>query len=162
MGMRENLNRDLKAKLHTFDLFESYYCADPLASKLKPMLDAGVLSPNSLEAISKDENARFRGVFEEIHNAEPYYETIVLESSALPDHPSEGASSSFTLSHIRKMGAFFIDGCKSWYATKFFLCESFKYATPRDILYVSRPWPVYLLLDKICHNRFERLFSFFW
>lgn len=59
MGMREKLSRDPKTKLHTFDLFESYYSADSLMLMLKPMVDAAILSLKSVEKFLKIQTLNF-------------------------------------------------------------------------------------------------------
>lgn len=130
LGMANNINRNELSKLYTIDNFESYYNADQLTDFLSPLVSKGVLSKKHLDSLSRSPKSSFLNIFEAIHSEHRYYEQIEVISEGLPDTYEPDLESHFSETKIKNVGAFFIDGCKSWYSTKFFLEKSFAMAIP--------------------------------
>jgi hypothetical protein len=125
-GMLENKNRNPKATLHTHDRFVAYYDRERLLELLRPLIDAGVFAGEAqrkLEGLA--EMPDFREIFDEIHSDTPYSSILSAHKSVLPGAREELA----TTDHLFRSDAsnsydiVFVDGCKSWYATKYFAQE---------------------------------------
>jgi len=81
----------------------------------------GELSPELVARI--DASAGFREAFGAIHSEKPYSALLHVEEAWLPMEPADEA----TLQHPLQLGGekmfdlVFVDGCKSWFATKRFM-----------------------------------------
>jgi hypothetical protein len=134
-GMLANPSRAADARLHTYDRFEEYYYGDELRAYVEPLVAAGILDEAAVEAIGDSpsfDRAGFRDLFLRIHSGTSYERLLVVRSEPLPETPDEARQhpSAFRLSPDRVLSAFFVDGCKSWYATKHFLREAVPRSSP--------------------------------
>jgi hypothetical protein len=65
----------------------------------------------------------FGEVFDAVHRGTPYAALVERRDKPLPDTPEEArtASGLFELDEGVELDAVFVDGCKSWYGTKYFM-----------------------------------------
>lgn len=122
LGMAANPHRNPETKFYTCDRFEGYYDPQLLSNFLQSSFDEGRL-PADLKT-KVEESTSFLEVFQSFHSHQPYSDFLVPSSQVLPDeaeqvgqleHPFEPPNSQF--------GVVFVDGCKSWYGTKYFLLK---------------------------------------
>jgi Methyltransferase domain len=133
-GMLANPARSPDSLLHTYDRFEAYYYGDELRAYVEPLVAGGVIDASAVEAIGSEasfEGAGFRELFARIHSGTSYEALLAVRSEPLPDTPDEirARPPDFKLPD-RELSAFFVDGCKSWYATKHFVREAVPRASP--------------------------------
>jgi len=122
-GMQVNPNRLDRSKLHTFDKFENYYNPDRLLSFLAPLFENGSLKEEVCEQIKRSSD--FLDIFRLIHQEHEYYPLIKQKRGVLPDQVEDTANleNIFKLPPGLMLDAVFVDGCKSWYGTKYFMRE---------------------------------------
>jgi hypothetical protein len=142
LGMEANPRRRADARLYTADKFSDYYKPEDLEGYLKPLFERGVLTAEDREAIGT--KGRFRQVFDRIHQRQPYHAFLEVMDGVLPDLPEHQASGGafLNLAPIAPVDAFFIDGCKSWYGTKYMLREAARCAAP-NALYIFQDYGMY-------------------
>ena len=129
LGMLANPARGDAARLHVFDRFAEYHEPAELLRQLEPLFEAGLLAPGVRTSIAR--SGSFADVFDALHAATPYAELIDARAKPLPDVPEErGREDVFELGDVGPVEAFFVDGCKSWYATKHFALHAAGAATP--------------------------------
>jgi hypothetical protein len=119
-GMLHNPRRRPERRLYTFDRFEGYFEAGPLLAMLEPH---GVVDDAVRRAI--EESTSFRLVFDRLHEKQPYWPLVVVQDRPLPSEPTEteAPNRAFALPEGLEVGAAFVDGCKSWFATKRFMAD---------------------------------------
>lgn len=127
MGMEENPNRCHKSRLFTADKFSGYYDREALEDYLKPLFNNGTLSEEDRSSIGV--HGSFRQIFERIHLRQSYGLFLEVLDGVLPD-TADSTAGSLNLAGIAPVGAFFIDGCKSWYGTKYFFKQAATCASP--------------------------------
>ncbi len=130
LGIRDNPRRGPDSRLYTYDRFGHYYSRDALINFLGPLVASGTLSEEDLGSIG--DTGTFLEVFNRIHKECDYGDLIVPVDRGLPNLPekSGGASDWFALPAGVDFDAFFVDGCKAWYATKYFMRECCRVAEP--------------------------------
>jgi hypothetical protein len=128
LGMRDNPHRGPGSRLHTFDRFGKYYSRDALVEFLTPLLDSQTLSEEELGSV--DEIGSFLVVFNRIHKGCDYGDLILPVDRELPELPTAEPRDWFALPAGVEFDAFFVDGCKAWYATKYFMRECCRGAEP--------------------------------
>jgi hypothetical protein len=122
MGMMHHCGFRECCRLDTCDRFKGYYDRQALLDYLRPAFAGGLLSPSDRDAIGS--SASFREVFERLHENEPYYRILNILHNPLPDRPEDvGMEGMFRADPIRHYTAVFVDGCKSWYSTKYLVKE---------------------------------------
>lgn len=122
LGMIANPRCAPQAHLLTFDRFGSYGNPEDLIRFLRPVFDAGLLKPRDAEGIRASNS--FRDVFEKIHADGPYRSRIEVVEKPVPDTAREEADNSrqwFEIPANADVTACFVDGCKSWYGTRYFM-----------------------------------------
>ena len=73
-----------------------------------------------MEAIGDD--GEFKSVFERLHGGTDYAGLIRMERQALPEtREDEQRASGWLQAPERPLSVLFVDGCKAWYATKYFM-----------------------------------------
>lgn len=122
MGMLENQNYD-GGKFYTYDRFLGHRQGEELIDFLKPLFAKGILQEDKKERIKS--LTMWKEVFELIHNQYEYSKIISVAEGALPVLPHEvhEIENIFKVEPAARFGAVFIDGCKSWYGTKYFMRE---------------------------------------
>jgi len=122
-GMQVNPNRLDRTKLHTFDKFDNYYKPDQLLNFLSPLFESGALKEEAGEQIKHSSD--FMNVFRLIHREHEYYHLIKQKRGVLPDKVEDTVNleNIFKLAPGLMFDAVFVDGCKSWYGTKYFMRE---------------------------------------
>jgi len=129
MGMQANVNRDAAARMIISDRFSFYHTREALEAILKPLFDRGVLSAADRNLIG--EQASFREIYRRIHEKSSYFPLMHIRDQVLPDLPEAASQSGLVdLAAEGTFSAFFVDGCKSWYSTKYFMVQSARSAAP--------------------------------
>ena len=131
-GMLANPACSPDALLYTYDRFEEYYYGNELRAYVEPLVHGGFLDAAAVEAIggaASFEDAGFYDLFSHIHRGTSYEHLLVVRNEPLPDAP-EAVGERVQLPDERHLSAFFVDGCKSWYATKYFLREALPRSSP--------------------------------
>jgi hypothetical protein len=131
LGMRDNPRREPGSRLHTYDRFGKYYTREALIKLLAPLVDSRVLGEEELGSV--DESGSFLEVFNRIHKGCDYGDLLIPVDQELPTSPGAGPSAWFALPAGVAFDAFFVDGCKSWYATKYFMRECCRVAEPGSV-----------------------------
>ena len=128
MGMLANPRRQTQCKLYTCDRFREYYSPAALQKVLAPLVQRGIVSPGDLEEIRQD--ASFRAVFNVLHRAQNYFPMLEIMDKGVPDLVEESSGNHMHLPAGQEFDVFFVDGCKSWYGTKYFMLEACRNAMP--------------------------------
>ena len=141
MGMQAHANRDPAARFIISDRFSFYHSREALEAILKPLFERGVLGEADRNLIG--EQASFREIYRRIHEKSSYYPLMEIRDQILPDWPEEAASCGLVdLPAEGTFGAFFIDGCKSWYSTKYFMVQSARCAANGSAyIFQDYAWP---------------------
>jgi hypothetical protein len=125
LGMLANPRRRSGALLHTFD----WFAADE--GDLPPVWDqliaAGMITRADYKEMQR--SGSFQKVFDKIHSGHDYSPILRTHEAYLPGHRDEAAPGRkfFELPEGRVFNIVFVDGCKSWYGTKYWavrMCES--------------------------------------
>lgn len=121
LGMSENVSRLPAARLHTYDRFKFYGGASHVLNVVEPLFQRGVLSEKDRCHIS--ETTSFMEVFQRVHANRPYSELIKCSVGVLPDSPNDmnTCENCFTVPRDLNLDAVFVDGCKGWFATRYFM-----------------------------------------
>lgn len=125
LGMLANPRRQSGCRLYTFDRFRDYYYStDEFVQYLEPLFSAGLLPPELKETVRRSNS--FREVFDRLHAQQPYRGLLVAKDALLPEteeelnlHPNL-----FVLEPTQRFSAVFVDGCKSWFATRYFFSQT--------------------------------------
>lgn len=136
LGMLHNPRRQ-NGKLFTYDRFQDYFEVSRLTEYLQPLVDTGELDESTIRELGKE--APFIEIFKKIHGKKDYYACLEPSNHGVPDlveQVNEGPWMS--LPDGFQTDAVFIDGCKSWYGTKYFM----KLMAP-----VARPGATFLFQD---------------
>lgn len=131
-GMLDNPRRNPNSLFYTYDKFTGYYDGAGLADMLDPLFKSGELSLEIKEQLKNGQhNSRFLDIFNFIHQGKDYWPLMVPSDNVLPDLPEQVYSQTNTLflTPDTKFDVAFVDGCKSWFSTKFFLMEMSKCST---------------------------------
>jgi tetratricopeptide (TPR) repeat protein len=120
LGMLANPHRTPGALLQTFDWF--YYGSDTDASgvSFEAMIQAGLIS--SAQKREMEANRSFKAVFDSLHSGQDYSPLVRAHVAYLPGSPGDVAKTgdpAFELPEGRRFSLVFIDGCKSWYGTRY-------------------------------------------
>ncbi|MBD1912361.1 MULTISPECIES: hypothetical protein [unclassified Leptolyngbya] len=122
LGMAANPQRNPETKFYTCDRFDEYYDPQQLSNFLQTSFEEGRL-PADLKA-TVETSTSFLEVFQRFHENQPYSAFLVSQSQALPDYPEQvGQLEQEFEPPDSQFGAVFVDGCKSWYGTQYFLLK---------------------------------------
>jgi hypothetical protein len=122
MGMLRHSRFRESCRLDTCDKFQGYYDRQALLDYLQPAFGSGQLAPAVRDAIGS--SASFREVFAHLHERESYYRILNILNTPLPDRPKDaGTDGTFKADPHRHYTAIFVDGCKSWFSTKYLVKE---------------------------------------
>jgi hypothetical protein len=120
LGMLANPKRSSGALLQTFDWF--YYASDTDAAGVS--FDAMIRSRliSSGQKREMEQSKSFKGVFDTLHSGHDYSPLVRAHVAYLPGAPGATAKTgepTFELPEGRRYSLVFIDGCKSWYGTRY-------------------------------------------
>jgi hypothetical protein len=121
LGMLANPARQDAARLDTHDWFNSAIGLDVDDASFERMIQQGLLRRETRQQQLASHS--FRGVFEELHAGHDYSDLLRIHTAALPGSPAEVD----TMANVYRQRAdarydlVFVDGCKSWYGTRWFL-----------------------------------------
>lgn len=121
LGMWNHPARDLNSRLYVFDRFDNYYDEAGLIKFVDPLFESGVLRLEDRDVILKSDSFEF--IFHKVHAGYPYHDLIHSTNGPLPDAPGEEAALTriFSPPRDRFFSAVFVDGCKSWFGTRYFM-----------------------------------------
>lgn len=119
LGMMENPCREKTSRFLTFDKFKEYHPVDDLGGILKPYFAARGLDDAAGRELIGD--GHFLDVFRRIHRDQAYSAILVEKDHVLPDWPGEENElpNAIKIDAECCFHAAFIDGCKSWYGTRY-------------------------------------------
>lgn len=144
MGMLENPRRAADARLLTFDRFRAYYNGEALAQALEPQFQDGSLPSEARQMLTA--SGDFFEAFRLLHSSQDYWGLIDARVGVLPDlAETPQTAETLALPEDAAFGLVFVDGCKSWYATRWFLARA---------MHQSLPGTVYAFQDYGWHTCF--------
>lgn len=127
LGMLRNPHRSPTTRLRTYDTFQGYGTPESFCNFLKPLFDRGTL-PQTIrgELIAQGADFRFLSVFEKLHGAQPYAAFLEVFDSPAASTPQElnSGKSIMRLDPKHRYEVVFVDGCKSWFGTKYFMQQA--------------------------------------
>ncbi|WP_028065379.1 tetratricopeptide repeat protein [Solirubrobacter soli] len=131
LGMLGSANRSPDARLQTFDWF--YYGSDTDASGVSfdAMIRQRLISSGQKREM--EESRSFKAVFDTLHSGHDYSPLVNSHVAYLPGAPGDVAKTgepTFSLPEGRRYSLVFIDGCKSWYGTRFTFEQLAPYIEP--------------------------------
>lgn len=120
-GMIENPKLHTNSRLYTTDRFSLYYDKDRLSNLLQPLFNNGTLKQSDFN-FEENPKCKFQDIFRKIHISEDYYKLVEIIDEILPDLKEQlnYGEKFLELNEMSKFSVFFIDGCKSWFSTKYF------------------------------------------
>jgi hypothetical protein len=130
LGMLQNPKRDPGARLYTYDKFEKYYNREELLSALDHLFQKGILPEEVKDQIRRSDN--FLEIFQLLHKDREYYPLIRPRVGVLPNTKDEVGRLEriFALDKGQEFDLVFVDGCKGWYPTKYFMLELAAHTEP--------------------------------
>jgi len=157
LGMLANPRRKPSAKYHTYDIFSSYYDKIRLVERLKNLFVSGILDEQyKQQLLDGPEFPDFYDLFLKLHKPTKYAEFLSIHNQALPElleYIPHMEKPIFAVEPGSQINVVFIDGCKSWYGTKYFMREVVGHTSPgayfifQDYGWYSCFWlPVFLTL----------------
>ena len=133
-GMLANPRRSDESKFWSFDKFENYSTSDVLRQIGAPLVEKGLMGSADLERCA--ETRDFLELFRILHQGKRYMEGLLqVERRVLPHEEGVdlGSDRELVLSEwAPRFPAVFVDGCKSWYSTRFFMMQVAASAEPGD------------------------------
>ena len=125
LGMMHNAARSPEARYLVYDRFIAYYDKTKFFERLAPLFQQGILGAADREAVERGpELPEFHEIFRKIHSNMSYSSILSTHKARLPDTPRHIAQIGDQIVSIpqgTKLDIAFIDGCKSWFATKYFM-----------------------------------------
>jgi len=123
LGMCDNPNASSGSKLYTYDRFRCYHDPQHLIKTLNPLVMSGALNQADLDGMGGSVN--FLEIFKKIHSGHDYFRCVCPIDQGVPDRPADvrEAAPLFRIGEDVLADAVFVDGCKSWYGTKYFMSE---------------------------------------
>lgn len=125
MGMMDNPVRSSNAKYLVYDRFIAYYERPKFIERLAPLFQKAVLGPDDLDAIQRGPlHPEFFEIFKKIHSRTSYAGILNAYKARLPDtraHIEQIGADIVTIPPDTMLDIAFIDGCKSWFSTKYFM-----------------------------------------
>lgn len=126
LGMMANKKFNPQSKIKTYDCWD-YGDLEFLKNHLNPFYVSGVISPENMNNILN--NPTQKNAFYNLHKDHDYFSIIETYESILPQTKDNLSDSNIlTIAPDSDINSFFIDGCKSWYGTKYFFRQSLRAA----------------------------------
>jgi hypothetical protein len=120
LGMLANPKRRRDAQLHTFDWFYYGPDTDAAAVPFDAMIQSHLISSGQKREMEAAKS--FKAVFDSLHSGHDYSPLVNAHVAYLPGAPGDTAKTgepTFELPRDRRYSLVFIDGCKSWYGTRY-------------------------------------------
>jgi hypothetical protein len=119
IGMLLNPRRSPSAKLYTYDWFSTRVPLDVRPDAWDRLVAKGVLEPEQAATV---ESGSFLEAFRAIHAGQDYSPLVRPAVGYLPGAPGDNPFGDPLFEPAdREFGIVFVDGCKSWYGTRYFL-----------------------------------------
>ena len=121
LGMLANATRDPAAKLQTHDWFNSNVELDVPPRAFDQLIAQGLLDPAAREEMER--TGSFKPVFDDVHSGHDYSGLIAAHTAALPGSPEDEQTMAdlFSPDPDAIWNVLLVDGCKSWFGTRYFL-----------------------------------------
>jgi hypothetical protein len=121
LGMLHHPNRDPDALLHTFDWFAAH--EGDLPPVWEQLIAARIIDRSDYEEMLA--SGSFQKVFDRIHSGQDYSPLVRSHEAYLPGRPGDAPEGRklFEVPEGRTFDIVFVDGCKSWYGTKYWAME---------------------------------------
>ena len=136
-GMLANPGRSEGSRFFTFDKFENYSRPEVIQEIGAPLVVQGLLSQEELDRCA--ETKSFMRVFDALHAGRRYREELLqVERRMLPHEESAPLADGERLvlkEWAARFPVVFVDGCKSWYSTRFFMMQVAEAAESGDWLF---------------------------
>ncbi|QDU61542.1 hypothetical protein Pan216_24030 [Planctomycetes bacterium Pan216] len=109
-----------KRRLLTIDRFEGYYNTAELKRTTEPLVRRYGAGRDLLPSLDR---GSFHELFHATHAASDYGSFLEIVKASLPDRPEASVPDSLVraMDSLGPIGLLMVDGCKSWYATKFLM-----------------------------------------
>lgn len=120
LGMLANPDRSADAQLHTFDWFFYGSETDVAGIPFDRMLARGLITKSDIRSMRARHT--FRPLFDVLHGGHDYSELLHTHTAYLPGAPGDAPATGEPLFEVpegRRFSLVFIDGCKSWYGTRY-------------------------------------------
>jgi SAM-dependent methyltransferase/predicted O-methyltransferase YrrM len=117
LGMTGNQQGEFR-KFVSCDRFEGYHDPKRLVEETRPLWEN---LKESQTVLAELREGRWYSLFRRCHEPSVYGEFLTIVEASLPDRPGEGETVTAigdAVSEAGDLSVLFIDGCKSWYATK--------------------------------------------
>jgi hypothetical protein len=142
-GMLANPRRAVDTRFWSFDKFENYSTAEVLLGIGAPLVEKGLLGGEDLQRCA--ETRDFLELFRTLHRGRRYMEGLLqVERRVLPHEEGAALGEERELDLSEWAGRFpvvFVDGCKSWYSTRFLMKQVTAAAEPGDwIIFQDHLW----------------------
>jgi len=136
-GMLANPRCGGDARFWSFDKFENYTSAEVLRQIGAPLVEKGLMA--EAEVLRCAETRDFMELFRALHRGRRYMDGLLqVERRVLPHEEGAklGEEQELVISEwAPRFPAVFVDGCKSWYSTRFFMKQVAAVAKPGDWIF---------------------------
>jgi hypothetical protein len=121
LGMLANGSRDPGALLHTHDWFTTTVPLDLPQGTWEQMVSKGQMTRAQAEEMQQ--SGTFKPVYDSLHSGWDYSPLLRSHVAYLPNFPGDLPGDGATLFEApdRVFSLVFVDGCKSWYGTKYWI-----------------------------------------
>jgi hypothetical protein len=121
LGMLANGARDPGAELHTHDWFTTTVPLDLPPGTWEQMIAKGQMTRAQYDEMN--ESGTFKPVYDALHSGWDYSPLLHSHVAYLPNFPGDvpGDGAALFEAPERVFSLVFVDGCKSWYGTKYWL-----------------------------------------
>jgi len=123
LGMINNPKLSNEARLLVFDKFSDYYSIERLSNYLEPLFKSGVLDRSDISVLENPVD--FMDIYLKIHTNHDYFKYITASKKVIPNRPEDKIDENnlLRISDRDLTDVVYVDGCKSWFGTKFFMQE---------------------------------------
>ena len=119
IGMLFNPRRSPSAKLYTYDWFSTRVPLDVALDVWPRMVAQGLITPEQAETVN---SGSFLEVYRALHSGHDYSPLVRPSVGYLPGAPGDNPFGDQLFEPAdREFSLVFVDGCKSWYGTRYFL-----------------------------------------
>jgi hypothetical protein len=121
LGMLANPAREPSARLQTHDWFNAGVALDVPPQSFDALIAQGALDPAARDEMNR--TGSFKPVFDDVHSGQDYSGFLVSHTAALPGTPEDEQTMAdlFAPDPEATWNLLLVDGCKSWYGTRYFL-----------------------------------------
>jgi hypothetical protein len=121
LGMLANKNRSPESRFHTYDWFNARVGLDVPPEAFDTLEQRGLVDREARDEMER--TGSFKPVFDKVHSGHDYSEILVSHVGWLPGKPEDEQTmpTLFDPEPGSRWRFLHVDGCKSWYGTRYFL-----------------------------------------